>query len=93
MIAEQSTVLQTQSPSVITQAWSAPVSRHALAAIGTMAFALTRTLISWVRTGAVPYATLWEASLTVDLLTERDTHKPDAFSADVTFTTDSWLRG
>jgi hypothetical protein len=36
-------------------------------------------VISWIRIAALPYATLWEASLVVDLLTERDIQEPDAF--------------
>ncbi len=91
MIAEQSTPLHTLTRTEMTQTCPAPASRHALAAIGAGVLGLTRTLSGWVRVAAVPHATLWEASLIVDLLSERDSQKPDAYSA--RFTTDSWLRG
>jgi hypothetical protein len=57
------------------------------------ALALSHAVISWIRIGALPYATLWEASLVVDLLAERDTQEPDAFSKEMPFSPDSWLRG
>jgi hypothetical protein len=91
MIAEQSTSLKTLTRPEMTQAWRAPVSRHAFSVIGTTALRLTRAMISWVGVAALPHATLWEASLIVNLLSERDKYKPEAYS--LRFTTDSRLRG
>jgi hypothetical protein len=92
MIAEQ-TVLKTQTPTVMTRTSRAPASRRPLTAMRSSALALSHAVISWIRIGALPYATLWEASLVVDLLAERDIHQPDAFSRQMPSGPDSWLRG
>ena len=92
MIAEQ-TVLRTQTPTVATRTSRAPASLLPIAAMKSRAITLSRAVISWIRIGALPYATLWEASLVVDLVTERDLQEPDAFSTQMPFSTDSWLRG
>jgi hypothetical protein len=91
MIAEQ-TVPQTQRPTVMTRTSRTP-ARRPLTAMTSSALALSRAAISWIRIGPLPYATLWEASLVVDLLTERDIQEPDAFSTQMPSSTDSWLRG
>jgi hypothetical protein len=92
MISEQ-TVLNTPVPNPVSGTWRAPAIRHHAEHIRGAAYRLVRIVYRWVRIAVLPYAALWEASLIAGQLDDRKTFKPDPFSTETSFLTDSWLRG
>jgi hypothetical protein len=92
MISEH-TALNTPDQKPFVGTWCSPFSRQRVAGIGACFVRLTRTITAWNRVPALPYAALWEASIMVSLLTERESHTPDPFAAEMPFLSDAWLRG
>jgi hypothetical protein len=59
------------------------------AALRRMAAALTAV----ARGGVRPHAALWEASVVLSLIQEREEFEPDPFGTEMPFLSDSWPRG
>jgi hypothetical protein len=53
----------------------------------------TRAVQAWARVPALPYASLWEASVVVDLVSDQQLYEPDPFATESQFLTYAWLRG
>jgi len=92
MIAEQ-TALHSPQQTVVTGAWRAPIDRPHLTGIRAVACQFTRSLTAWARIPVLPYAALWEASLVVTLLNQRESFDSDRPAVDTSVLTDAWLRG
>jgi hypothetical protein len=92
MIVEQ-TLLHSPKQTLVTGAWHAPMERSQLTAIRAVACHFTRSLTEWARVPALPYAALWEASVIVSLLIQRESFGSDRPTADTSVLTDAWLRG
>ena len=92
MIVEQ-TLLHSPKQTVVTGAWQAPIDRPHLTGIRAVACHFTRSLTEWARVPALPYAALWEASVIVSLLIQRESFESDRPTADTSVLTDAWLRG
>jgi hypothetical protein len=92
MISEH-TALNTATPKLFVGPWLAPFSRQRVAGgIGTSFAQLTRALTAWARVPALPHAALWEATIMVGLLTERESHTSGPFATEMPFMTDGWPR-
>ena len=92
MITEQ-LALHSPRQTVVTGAWRAPIDRPQLTGIRAVAWHFTRSLTDWARVPVLPYAALWEASVVVSLLNQRESFESDRPTADTFVLTDAWLRG
>jgi len=92
MIAEQTT-LHSPKQKVVTGTWRAPIDRPQLTGIRAVACQFTRSLTEWARVPVLPYAALWEASVIVRLLNQRESFESDRPTADTSVLIDAWLTG
>lgn len=92
MIVEQ-TLLRSPKQTVVTDAWHARIARPQLTGIRAMACQFTRSLTEWARVPALPYAALWEASVIVSVLIQRESFGSHRPTADRSVLTDAWLCG
>jgi hypothetical protein len=76
MISDQ-TALNTSTRTFVTGTQRPVFARAHLTAIGTSLAGFTRSLQAWARVPALPYASLWEASVVVDLLSDQKLYEPD----------------
>lgn len=91
MISEQTTG---RAPVSITAAtMRRPFGQIQLTALSCVARRVTGVLRKWAGAPVLPYASLWEASVLLDVLTEREYFEPDRYTAEAPFVTDSWPRG
>jgi hypothetical protein len=91
MIIER-TLPHSPKQTVVTGAWHAPTDRPHVTGIGRVACHFTRSLTQWARVPVLPYAALWEASVVVSLLNERESFESDRATPDKSVLTDAWLR-
>jgi hypothetical protein len=92
MIVEQ-TLLHRPKETVVTAAWRAPIGRPYFTEIRARAGRFTRSLIACARVPVLPYAALWEASVVVSLLNQRESYESDRPTAHTFVLTNAWLRG
>ena len=92
MIAEQP-ALHSPKQTVVTGAWRAPIDRPHLTGIRAVACQFTRSLTDWARGPVLPYAALWEASVVVSLLNQRESFDSDRPVGDTSVLIEAWLRG
>ena len=92
MIAEQ-TALRSGERAVMTGDRRAPIDRPHLTGIRAVAWQFTRWLTAWARVPVLPYAVLWEGSVVVSLLNQRESFQSDRPAVDTSVLTDAWLRG
>ena len=91
MIAEQ-TALHSPKQTVVTGTWRAPFDRPHLTGIRVVAREFTRSM-TVARVPVLPFAALWEASVVVSLLNQRESFDSDPPDVDTSVLTDAWLRG
>ena len=89
MIAEQTAVNARTQNLVV----NALINRQWLDAIGAGSGRLTRMLGAWLNVAALPYATLWEASLVANLVNDGTRYEADPDANDLPLLTNSWLHG
>jgi len=93
MVAKQ-TALNSPKQSVVTgAAWHAPIAGRHITRIRVVACQFARSVTAWARVPVLPYAALWEASVVVSLLNQRESFESDRPGADTSVKTDAWLRG
>jgi len=92
MIVEE-TLLHSPKQTSVIGAWQARIGRPHLTGIRAVACHFTRSLTAWARVPVLPYAALWEASVVVNLLNQRESFESDRSSGDRSLPTDAWLRG
>jgi hypothetical protein len=78
MIAEL-TAFRAATDSVLTPRWRAPIDADLFGAFPSMVRRVGRAMAGWARTPVLPYATLWEASLVVGVVTEPEFCKPQRY--------------
>ena len=91
MIAEHPSVYRSTSS---TATFRAAAVQHHPGSIAMLVHRVAGAIKTWMKTPALPYAALWEASLVVGLLAERERRpRRDADVAQPVSRTDAWLRG
>ena len=78
---------------VVTAAWRAPIGRPHLTGIRAVACHFARSLTQWARVPVLPYAALWEASVVVSLLDQRESFESGLPAVDTSVLSEAWLRG
>ena len=89
MIAEQ-TAVNTRTQNLVVNAL---INRQWLDAIGVGFGCLTRMLSASLNVAALPYATLWEASLIANLVNDPTRYEGEPEANDLPLLTNSWLHG
>ena len=91
MIAEHPSVYRSTSSAAT---FPAAAVQHHPSTIAMLVHRVADTCRSWMKAPALPYAALWETSLVVGLLAERERRpRPEADVAQPVSRTDAWLRG
>ena len=88
--AQSLTSAATTTSTAAPETWQAPAAARRLTTLVRM---VSSKLASWVKTPALPYAALWEASLVVDALQDRESYEPDPFVTELPHTRLDWPRG
>ena len=53
---------------------------------------MSAAVTKWAKVPLLPYAALWEASVIVSLLKERDDFEPDRYATEMPLLMDDWPR-
>jgi hypothetical protein len=91
MITDQTAVQRLSSTAAIGTS-HASLRKRQLSAIGAKVRRMSAALSKWVKVPLLPYAPLWEASVIVSLLKERDYFEPDRYATEMPWLTDDWPR-
>jgi hypothetical protein len=92
MIVEQ-TLLHSPKQTSVIGAWQARIGRPHVTGIRAVARQFARSLTAWARVPVLRYAALWEASVVVSLLNQRESFESERPDADTFVLNDAWLRG
>ena len=85
------TALQPSSGAAATRAWRTPGGSRWLTAIAAMISRLGGAIKRSAKAPLRPYATLWEASVLVAIVKDREYLEPDPFATEMPFVSDVWL--
>jgi len=91
MIADQTAVQRPTSTAAIGTS-HASLRKRQLSAIGAKVRRMSAAVSKWAKVPLLPYAALWEASVIVSLLKERDYFEPDRYATEMPWLTDDWPR-
>jgi hypothetical protein len=91
MISDQPAI-QSLARTAATPMWRVAVGGQPLSAVLAAYRRVGGALRDWVKVPLLPYAALWEATILIDLLKQREYFEPDPYSAETPFLTGSWPR-
>ena len=91
MISDQ-IALQPFSSTAATRTRRTPGGSCRLTAIGAVASRVGGAIRKWAKAPLLPYAMLWEASVLMAILKDRQYFEPDPLAAERPFLSDLWLR-